>query len=99
MCNSENCNPVQKQEKHANSMILLCGAILIISPLIMADDTIQRKVAFTGINKHRHLSLTMPPLISMDAHMRGNFLVNLVTWVAYTIRAPMLRYVLRQALR
>lgn len=99
MCNSENCNPVRKQKKHANSMILLCGAILIISPLIMADDTIRRKEAFTGINKHRHLSLTMPLLISMDVHMRVNFLVKLVTWVAYTISAPMLRYVLRQVLR
>lgn len=96
MCDSENCNPVQKQKKPANFMILcVCDVIQIISPLIMADDTIQRKVAFTGITKHRHLSLTMPLLISMFVHMRVNFLVNLVTWVAYTISAKMLRYVLR----
>lgn len=31
-------------------MILLCDAILIISPLIMVGDTIQTKVPFTGIN-------------------------------------------------
>lgn len=66
------------------SVLLLCYAIQIVSLLIMAGDTIQRKAAFTEINKCRHLSLSMPLLISMDAYMRVIFLVKLAAWVAYT---------------
>jgi hypothetical protein len=53
----------------------------------MAHDAIERKAVFTGINKYQHLSLLMLILISMGTHMTVIFLVNRVTWRAYTFSA------------